>query len=205
MAWIQAKIMEFPCVTRVCVREGSCCRCEAECGDCGCKNCGNRMEFYALFDDTFPCGIPPANIVEDITTWLFGEHQGYGEGQVEIGVCGQIFAPVPLMVNVIIDIEGCPTSSQKQQIEDQIRALFKRICPSMPLMNKQLELIVASVVGAEINSSVRMEIVGYEDQVPPYPRELVFANHCGIEPECDVLPCLNEITFTGPDMGHAPC
>ena len=104
MAWIKQKLLEFPCATRVCVREGSCCRCDAECTDCGCKNCGNRMEFYVLFDDVFPCGIPPQNIVDDITDWLFGEHQGYGEGQVEIGVCGQIYAPMPLMVNVIIDI-----------------------------------------------------------------------------------------------------
>jgi uncharacterized phage protein gp47/JayE len=86
MAWIQAKLMEFPCVTRVCVREGACCRCNAECGDCGCKICGNRMEFYVLFTG-FPCGIPPQNVVDDINTWLFGDPQGYGEGQVEIGVC----------------------------------------------------------------------------------------------------------------------
>ena len=140
MAWIKQKILEFPCATRVCVREGACCRCDAECGDCGCKNCGNRMEFYVLFDGVFPCGIPPENVVDDIDDWLFGEHQGYGEGQVEIGVCGEIFVPMPLMVNVIIDIEGCPSSAQKQIIEDQITALFQRICPSMPLRVKQTRI-----------------------------------------------------------------
>ena len=123
MAWLQQKILEFPCATRVCVREGSCCRCNAECGDCGCKNCGNRMQFYVFFDDIFPCGIPPQHIIDDITDWLFGEHQGYGEGQVEIGVCGDIYAPIPLYINVFVDIEGCPSTGQKQIIEDQIRAL----------------------------------------------------------------------------------
>jgi uncharacterized phage protein gp47/JayE len=205
MAWIQEKLLEFPCATRVCVREGACCRCEPECTDCGCKNCGNRMEFYVFFDDTFPCGIPPANIVEDINIWLFGEHQGYGEGQVEIGICGQIYAPVPIMINVHIDIAGCPTTSQKQIIEDQIRALFKRVCPSKPMTNKQLELIVASVVGTDVNSAVYMTIDGYEDQVPPYPRDKVYLDHCGIEPECDIMPCLNEVTFTGPDQSSKPC
>jgi hypothetical protein len=145
------------------------------------------------------------HIVEDITEWLFGEHQGYGEGQVEIGVCGQIFAPKPLPVNVIIDIAGCPSTGQKQIIEDQIRALFRRICPSKDLCAKQLELIIASVIGAEINASVRFEIVGYEDQKPPYPREMVFVDHCCIYPECDVLPCLNEIQFVNPDMRKPPC
>jgi hypothetical protein len=205
MAWLQQKLLEFPCATRVCVREGSCCRCEPECGDCGCKNCGNRMEFYVFFDDAFPCGIPPSNIVEDITTWIFGEHQGYGEGQVEIGVCGKIVAPVPIYINIFVDIEGCPSSSQKQIIADQFRALFKRICPSKPLRTKQFELIIASIIGAEFIAQVRFEIVGYETQNPPYPRYLVYADSCGIEPECDVMPCLNEIEFTNPAGRQATC
>lgn len=205
MAWIKQKLMEFPCATRVCIREGSCCRCDPDCGPCGCKNCGKGMQFYVLFDNVFPCGIPPQHIADDVANWLFGEHQGYGEGQVEIGVCGQIIAPVPLNVNVIVDIAGCPSSNQKQMIEDQIKALFLRICPSMPLRSKQLELIVAAVLGAEVNASVRFEIIGYEHAIPNYPRDLVFMSDCGLEPECDVLPCLNEITFTNPDMNKPPC
>ena len=205
MAWLQAKLLEFPCATRVCVREGSCCRCDPECTDCGCKNCGNMMQFYVLFDGVFPCGIPPQHVVDDITDWIFGEHQGYGEGQVEIGVCGQIFTPIPLPVNVFVDIAGCPSTGQKQVISDQIAELFQRICPSMPLRAKQLELIVASVIGAEVNASVRFEVVGYEDKVPPYPRDMVYADACGLEPECDVLPCLNEIFFTGPDRINTQC
>jgi hypothetical protein len=203
-AWLMAKIKEFPCVTRVCVREGSCCRCEAECNDCACKNCGNRNDFYALFDGTFPCGIPPAHVVEDITTWIFGEHQGYGEGEVEIGVCGRIFTPVPLMVDVLIDIAGCPSTTQKQMISDLIRELFLRICPSLPLLNKQIDLIIASVIGAEINAAARFEIPEYVDKKPPYPRSLVYMDHCGLYPECDVLPCLNTITFTIPEK-QPPC
>jgi uncharacterized phage protein gp47/JayE len=207
MAWIKEKILEFPCATRVCVREGACCRCHPECTDCtdcGCKNCGNRMEFYVLFDGVFPCGIPPANLAEDIETWLFGEHQGYGEGQVEIGVCGSIIVPKPLMVDVVIDIEGCPTSSQKQIIADQINALFLRICPSMPLRVRQIELIVSSVVGAEINVAVHFEIVSPED--PTEQRQAVFMSTCGdLEPECDYLPCINEIRFPNPDNRSTSC
>lgn len=204
MAWIQQKLLEFPCATRVCVREGACCRCGGECDDWGCKNCGNMMQFYVMFDGIFPCGIPPQNVVDDITNWLFGEHQGYGEGQVEIGVCGQIFVPKPLPVNMFVDIEGCPTSSQKQIMEDQFRALFLRICPSKDLCAKQFELIIASVLGIEINASVRFEIIGYEDKVPPYPRELVYMDHCCLYVECDVIPCLNDIMFTEPEK-RPPC
>lgn len=206
MAWIKDKILEFPCATRVCVREGACCRCEpdCQCADCACKNCGNRMEFYVLFDGVFPCGIPPANVAEDIETWLFGEHQGYGEGQVEIGVCGKIYVPKPIVVDVVVDIEGCPSSAQKQLIEDQMRALFLRICPSMPLRVRQLDLIVASVVGPEINVSIYFEIVSPED--PAEQRFAVFRSACGdLEPECDYLPCLNEVRFSNPDQRAASC
>jgi hypothetical protein len=160
------------------------------------------MEFYVFFDDIFPCGIPPQNVVEDITTWMFGEHQGYGEGQVEIGVCGKVFTPKPLMVDVVIDIVGCPSAAQKQIIEQYIRELFARICPSMPFRIKQVELIIATVIGAEIDSSVRFE--------PPegvtWAREDVWVTACGdLEPECDVMPCLNTITFLGPDPRGTPC
>jgi uncharacterized phage protein gp47/JayE len=200
MAWIKETLLQFPCATRVCVREGSCCRCEPKCGDCNCVNCGTKMEFYVLFDDVFPCGIPPQNVVDDIEDWLFGVHQGYGEGQVEIGVCGKIYAPKPLMVNVIIDIVGCPTTTQKQMIEDQVQALFRRICPSMPLRVRQIELIVASVMGPEFNAQARFEIIG------DYDNSMVHVTPCGdLEPECDYLPCLNEIQFVYPDLRKPPC
>jgi Baseplate J-like protein len=205
MAWIKEKLMEFPCVTRVCIREGACCRCDPECGDCGCKNCGKGMQFYVFMDGVFPCGIPPQHIVDDITVWLFGQHQGYGEGQVEIGVCGDIYVPIPLWVNVIIDIAGCPSSAQKQMIEDQTKALFATLCPSKKVTTKQFEVIIASIIGAEVNASVRFELIGYETAIPPYPRQLVFADACGLEPECDVIPCLNEVQFINPDMRKPPC
>jgi baseplate J-like protein len=199
LAWIKQKLLEFPCATRVCVREGSCCRCTAECGECGCKNCGNMMNFYVLFDDVFYCGIPPIHVARDVETWLFGANQGYGEGQVEIGVCGKIFVPNPLVVDVIIDIEGCPSTTQKQQISDQVKVLFRRICPSMPFRVKQIELIAANVVGVEINVGVRFEVLNYD-------RSRVFINSCGdLEPECDWVPCLHEIKFTAPDTARPIC
>jgi uncharacterized phage protein gp47/JayE len=202
MSWIKEELLKFPCATRVCVREGTCCRCDPKCTECGCANCGNRMEFYVFFDESFPCGIPPQNIVDDITDWLFGVHQGYGEGQVEIGVCGQIYRPKPLMVNVIIDIEGCPTISQKQQIQNDVAALFKRVCPSMPLRVKQIELIIASIMGPDINAGAYFEVVSPK----PYDNSMVYIAPCGdLEMGCDWVPCLNEVKFAVPEAVTQPC
>lgn len=206
MEWIKEKLLEFPCVSRVCVREGSCCRCDAECGECGCMNCGNQIQLYVLFDETFECGIPPQHVVDDINIWLFGEHQGYGEGQVEIGVCGKIYAPISMPVDVMIDIEGCPSTPQKQAIEDSIIALFKTICPSMPLRVRQIELLVSAVLGAHVNTSVRFNILEYEVTDPGHSYPKTFVSQCGdLEPECDILPCLNTVIFSPPDLMDRPC
>ena len=199
-AWIQEKLLEYPCATRVCTREGSCCRCDPTCTDnCGCEACGDKLQFYVLFDDSFPCGIPPQSIVDEIQKWFFGEHQGYGEGQVEVGVCGQIYAPKPLYINIIIDIADCISIAEKEQIITDIQDLFSTICPSQNLTTKQIELVIANVIGAGINASVRFEAVNCGP-------ECGYVSHCGVEPACDYLPCINEIQFTpGPQVTPGIC
>jgi len=200
MAWIKEEFLKFPCATRVCVREGSCCRCNPTCTECGCANCGNRMEFYVFFDGSFPCGIPPVNIAEDIELWMFGEHQGYGEGQVEIGVCGKVYVPKPLNVDVQIDISGCPSISQKSQIEADVRALFKRICPSIPLRVAQIQLIASAIMGPDVSIQAFFEVVGAYDST------MVYISPCGdLEPECDWMPCLRNVTFAVPERANTIC
>lgn len=189
-AWIKEQILMFPCVTRVCERTGSCCRCGPD-DECGCLACSDKLEFYALFDNSFPCGIPPGNVVNEIRNLIFGEHQGYGEGLVEIGVCGNIYAPIPLPTDVIIDIVGCPTLSQKQQIEADITDLFSTICPSQVLKKKQIELIIAQVIGVQYDTNVEFDVFGAAATE-------VYVSDCGdLEPTCDRLPCLNSIEFIG--------
>jgi hypothetical protein len=157
------------------------------------------MEFYVLFDGTFPCGIPPQNVVDDITDWIFGDPQGYGAGLVEIGVCGKVYTPKPLYVSIYIDIIGCPTISQKQQIEADIRDLFTTLCPSMPLKKRQIELIVAQVMGADIDTEIRMEL-------DPPTQTGAFITACGdIEAACDYLPCLKTIEFVAPSPSEGGC
>lgn len=197
LAWIRDKILEYPCVTRACIREGSCF------DDCtsGCENCGDRMEFYAFFDGTFPCGIAPQNVLDDLNLWLFGEHQGYGQGQVEIGICGKVYRQIGIEVDVVIDIEGCPSTAQKQLITDQVKALFLRICPSIALRAKTIELIVAAIVGIETNTDARFDFVHPEQQTVYFDYSI-----CGdLLPKCDVMPCLRDVVFVGPDARDQLC
>lgn len=192
-AWIKDKLLEYPCVTRVCTREGSCCRCDPSVGPCGMLGCGSRLEFYVFFDGSFPCGIPPVNIVQDINVWMFGEHQGYGEGQVEVGVCGRIVAPSPVDINLLIDVVGCITISQREAIERDIADLFLTVCPSVPLRKKQVEMIISQILGNDVDVSVQFELHEYD-------RSKVYVAECGdLEMECDFMPCLNTVKFLAPD------
>lgn len=191
-AWARAKLLEWPCATRVIPRGGSCCNCSNG-SDCNCKQCGNTLDFYVMFDNAFACGIAPDNILTDIQTWMFGETQGFGQGQMEIGVCGSIAMPIAFYVDVRIDIEGCPSVSQVAEIRSQVADFFKTVEPSQSLRARQIELLVANIVGPQVNVSVALDPVVPNDQQ-------VFVSQCGdLEPECDYLPCLRNVTLTGPD------
>lgn len=187
-AWIKEKLLEWPCATRVCERLGACCP-----EDTPIEQCGDNLQFYVMFDGSFPCGIAPDNITADINKWMFGERQGYGQGQVEVGVCGSIHTAKPHLVNLNIDIDGCPTPSQQDQIKSDVADLFTTICPSQILRARQVELIVANVLGADVATFARFT------SVTPNPAEATISTCGDVEPACDYLPCLNSLTFTGPN------
>lgn len=196
-AWLKEQLLAWPCATRVLERSGTCCGCGDPCIDpeCQCEGCGDRLEFYVMFDNTFECGIPPENVVHDMNVWAFGERNGYGEGLLEIGVCGRIVQPVGVPVNVYIDIDGCPSASQQNQITADITALMRTVAPSQLLRAQQFELVVANIMGGDVNVQARVELV------TPDP-DAGTINHCGdYEPACDYLPCLNEVIYTRPDNG----
>ncbi len=200
-AWIKNKILEWPCATRVCERSGSCCVCPEPCTDpkCQCAGCGDSLDFYVMFDTSFPCGIAPSNIIDEINLWLFGERAGYGEGQVDIGVCGKLHTATALPVNIDIDIAGCPTPSQLTQIREDIRDFFTTLCPSQPVFSQQINLIVVNILGT----------VGFniDARISPVTPNAATAevSQCGdVEPACDYLACINEINISGP-TGTGAC
>lgn len=195
-AWIQQELLNWPCATRVCERVGACCECGENGIPCG---CGDKLQYYVMFDGAFPCGIPPANIVADIQTWMFGERAGYGMGRVEVGICGSIHQPIAFMVDLNVDIAGCPTPAQQQQIASEIRDLFTTICPSVTLFANQIDVIVANIMGSTIAVLPRFTAVVENNT-------LLRISPCGdLEPACDVLPCLRNLTFTGPAELQGGC
>jgi len=202
-AWIIDKILEWPCATRALQRAGSCCRCvdnvPGGCEDCGCKDCGGRMEFYVMFDNSFPCGISPPEVVSEIEEWLFGSPQGYGLGQVEIGICGRLVVVNPLSVDIYIDIVDCISTTQRTSIQNQIREFFSTISPSIVLSARSIDTIIAGIAGAATNFSSRFELVD------PLDAANITASNCDLEPACDYLPCIRNIFINQTGSGEGVC
>lgn len=199
-AWIMDKFLEWPCATRVLQRAGSCCECD-DCAECdGCANCRNRLDFYVMFDDSFTCGIPPQHIVDDLNDWMFGARQGFGMGQVEIGVCGSVHRPIAVQLDLRIDISGCPSSSAIRAAEDGVRELFRTIAPSSEITIQQITVAIAEAVGADKDIAVLFDTDTPEDRIA-----LGITACCGMNPQCDILPCLRIITFTSPSNDATEC
>lgn len=201
--WLREKLAEWPCVTRVCDRAGECCVPGEDCPDCSCANCAdnNAFQFYVMFDSTFDCGAAPACVLAEIQEWLFGPdgQQGRGLGEAPLGVCGSIHVFTPQRFDVRVDASVCLSISQQQALRAVVQDYLKfAICPSLELPLQNLELVVGQVIGLQPG--------GFSVVIEPHEDATGLAvDPCGnMIPLCDVLPCVDQITFTGPTF-DAPC
>lgn len=190
--WIMAKLKEWPCVTRVCERGGSCCETPLSGNDCGCNSCSQSLGFYVMFDGTFDCGIPPSCVITDLNTWMWGDPPGKGLGQADFGMCGEIFAPVASVIDVVVTGMACATTAEMQLVRERITDVFLTACPAQLFMVKQVELVIAQVVGF----SDAFEVT-FHDRTG----NMSFTPCGDLDPNCDILPCLGEIDFVGLPQG----
>lgn len=178
---VKQEVLNWPCVTSVCERGGLCCNDVDE--------CSRDIHLYAIFDDTFPCGMAPANIVDEMTAEFFGEPQGIGAGILPMGFRGRIHTATPGYVDVVIDGLYCISPSQANAIRERITDFISRNCPSHPLLVQDLKVIISQITGTTTNYDV---IMSTDDPN-------ISINTCGdAEPMCDVRICLNDIIFSNP-------
>lgn len=183
--WIKQKVLEWPCVSSVCVRDGSCCVITVD--NYGKKvRCDEGVHLYALFDTTFPCGLAPECVTEEISEWIFGEVQGIGLGQAEWGMFGKIHTAEPGYVIIKADGIACATPSQQQEIIDRVEDFILRNCPSQTVKLRDISTIIQQVLGPGFDFGVYIEKPDWDD-----PK--IEINDCGdAVPICDVKVCLQQ-------------
>lgn len=217
-AWILDKLLEWPCATRALQRGGSCCgsnqcpEAPAGCADTGCSNCGGQLGFYLMFDGSFDCGIAPTSVIQEAEEWLFGSPQGYGLGQVEVGICGRIVPVQGLRVDVYVDILACPSSTQITQIRNVIREFFTTVVPSMPLRISTINTMIANILGPDVSFEARFDLIDDAGAYGPGGNtgiaerdRTVYVGNCDLEPECDYMLCLRNVNITRADTTGEGC
>lgn len=172
--YIAEKIKEWPCVTRVCLRDCNCC-----------KEIG-QMDLFVFFDGTFEHGIAPPNVIADLTNWYFGSPQGFGLGQAEWGVYGSFHSATPIPVDVKVTGIPCTSSAQLAEIKARIAAMFEGICPGKPMCRKMIDAIVIQVIGA---------VCDFEVTLKPQGTAVAFCED--YNPDCDELPVAGVISVSG--------
>lgn len=187
--WVKQKLLEWPCVTSVCERAGSCCEPDDVPDYAGGTDCTRPIRLYAMFEDTFPCGLAPESIIYEMNQWMFGAVQGIGQGQAPWGVTGKIYTALPTTVDIVVDGLACSTPGTANEIRKRIVEFVKRICPSDTLLVRDLQVLISQVMG----STTQFDVVILNKD------EHTFINPCGdAEPSCDYRICLGSVTFTNP-------
>jgi len=183
------KAGEWPCVTRVCERAGVCCDDNAVQPWQGGVDCNKPVNLYVLMEGTFPCGLPPQNVTDDISEWLFGVIQGIGAGQAPWGMVGKVFWAQPAPIDIVIDGLACATPGAANEIRNRITEFVDRNCPSDPLLLADINVIIAQVLANTTNYAVLLKPLDQYSALTA----------CGdVEPRCDYRICLNTIEFTNP-------
>jgi hypothetical protein len=105
MEWYLSQAATYPGVTRTCLDE--------------CQGCcdPSYVVIYPFMEgtygdvDTAPYGVPPGEVLEAMTAWLFGTAQGMGQGLAPVGIGGQCAAAYPTVMTVTLYcFSGCPAN-----------------------------------------------------------------------------------------------
>lgn len=218
--WLLGKALEWPCATRAILRAGSCCTCDCDstgqvgssggdCEKCGCAECGGGFDLYVMFDATFPNGIAPREVLDDVQEWLFGKPQGYGLGCAEIGVCGRVVSVAPVEFDMTVTVDGCPSPGQLGRARDIVSEFASTIEPSKPIATDDLVLSLSRAIPG-LNFTAIVDLadpsVGYGNMIgPKLENSQVFVTPCGFEPECDFMMVLRNLNITSQVQSATGC
>lgn len=182
---VENLILDLPGVTRVCLVEEGCLNAANTACTSSCN--ANIRGFYVFMDDTFENGIVPECVVDALNTEIFGDNLGYGEGLVDIGVCGQIH--VCTAVKVALTVSGVSATSQDKQtaLIDAYTEFFTLICASSAITHAALNATAYQIFGSSVSFTVTATSLDTEHCV---------INDVGdIIPSCGYVPVLSGVSF----------
>lgn len=202
--WILEKAGEWPCASAV-YNAKEYCKDDNNCrpGQVDACECANTLELYMMFQGTFPCGLAPDCIIDEANRWLFGQPQGYGNGQLPFGVCGRIRYTRPVFAEIRLSGAACLTGAQIKEIQNTLTDYIANLPPSATLYLQELRMLIYQIAPQQ---RIGLTIIPYTDGEGNETGDHLKIDRCGDGvPDCDYKICLQSFSFTDTLAPDEPC
>jgi hypothetical protein len=165
-AWFCQNTLTYPGTTRCCLDE---------CRQC----CPVEMLIYpfmhGVYGDevTAPYGVPPVEVLDEMSLWMFGRFPGMGQGLAPFGVRGAYVCARPTVMTVNAWCrDGCPTGGRDRIISALRAYLFGLTCVGTALCKEDVRAVVSTAFGqSNCFSDVRLtfdDSLSHEDNSHAY-------------------------------------
>jgi len=142
--WYLQQTATYPGVTRACFDE-----CEGCCDPA-------RVVVYPFMEGVYgdiataPYGVPPGEVLCEMSEWMFGKAPGHGEGQAPMGIVGQYATALPTVVTInAYCFQGCPAGAA-ERIQSALRTLIRAsTCVGSRICKEQLRAAAYTAVGPD--------------------------------------------------------
>lgn len=198
---IKEAVLGWPCVSSVCETGPACCV-RDEAGD---PICTPTIELHAMFHGTFPCGIAPECVIQELNEWVFGARPGMGMGQVSLGICGKIVPVTAVCIDLTLDGLACATPGQIEEITDRVEEFFTYVCPSTPVYVRDIETIMTQVMGSSLGLAAFMQPATNSKFEGCDNTGLTFDSCGNANIDCGYKACLNSIRIAGTRVVQGGC
>lgn len=147
--WYIEQTAKYPGVTRACTDQ-----CEGCCDPA-------HIEVYPFFEGVYgdvaiaPYGIPPAEVIEEMNFWMFGQDNGKGQGVAPVGITGHYSCATPAHMTVVAHcFRGCKNMAV-DRISDALRAYLRGMyCVGSKMCKEHLRSVIHTAVGEPCFSTV---------------------------------------------------
>src|SRR5262245_29749824 len=175
--WYIEQTLKYPGVTRACTDQ-----CEGCCDPA-------HIEIYPFMEGVYgdattePYGIPPPEVVEEMSKWMFGGENGKGQGIAPVGITGHYLCAKPAKINMVGHcFRGC-ASVPEERITKALRTYIRiMLCVGAPICKEHIRSAIYTAAGEPCFSGVSFTI----------PEGLRREDAAYLMIDCGYLPVLGE-------------
>jgi len=166
--WFLQQTMTYPGVTRACT---DACR-----GCCDPSFIAIYVFMEGVYGDatTAPYGVPPCEVLDEMSAWMFGAEPGRGQGLAPLGIRGRYQQAMPVVLDVAGScFRGCAAGANNRVAAALWTFIRGNLCVGSSVCKEQLRAIAIDALGAPTNCLSNLtftfsEGIAFEDEAFVY-------------------------------------